>query len=105
MIIQFNTDKNTDGSDKAVAPYIAQIEAELSRFSDRITRIEVHLSDEDGDKDGPNTKRCVLEARVERRQPMAVTNHANSYGQAIGGALDKLVVALDTIMGKMGAHH
>ncbi|MEO5978309.1 MAG: HPF/RaiA family ribosome-associated protein [Chryseolinea sp.] len=104
MNIQFNTDKNINGSERFTAPYIAQIESELSRFSDHITRIEVHLSDEDGQKEGPNSKRCVLEARVERRQPIAVTNHSNSYGQAIGGALDKLTASLDTIMGKLSNH-
>lgn len=104
MKIQFNTDKNITGSDSFTAPYIAQIESELSRFSDHITRIEVHLSDENGHKDGPNTKRCVLEARVEHLQPIAVTNLSNSFGQAIGGALDKLVASLDTRIGKLSNH-
>lgn len=104
MTIQFNTDKSIAGTENFTAPYVAQIESELSRFSDHITRIEVHLSDEDGHKEGLNTKRCLLEARLERRQPIAVTNYSNSYDQAIGGALDKLTASLDTIMGKLSNH-
>jgi ribosome-associated translation inhibitor RaiA len=101
MKIQFNTDKNVNGSEAFTAPYIAQIEAELSRFSDHITRIEVHLSDEDGPKEGFSTKRCLLEARLEGRQPIAVSNQADSHEEAVGGALDKLIASLDTIMGKL----
>lgn len=104
MTIQFNTGKSIDGTETFAAPFVAQIESELSRFSDHITSVEVHLSDEDGLKDGINTKRCLLEARVEHRRPIAVTDHSNSYDQAISGALNKLAASLDTIMGKMGRH-
>lgn len=104
MTIQFNTDKNINGNETFTAPYVAQIESELSRFSDHITRIEVHLSDEDGNKDGLNSKRCLLEARVENRQPIAVSNQAHTLDEAVGGALDKLTASLDTIMGKLSNH-
>jgi hypothetical protein len=104
MTIQFNTDKKISGTETFTAPYVAQIESELSRFSTHITRIEVHLSDEDGDKDGLNSKRCLLEARLEHRQPIAVSNQADTLDQAVGGALDKLTASLDTIMGKLSNH-
>lgn len=101
MTIQFNTDKNIKGTEAFTTPYVAQIESELSRFSEDITRIEVHLSDENGHKDGVVTKRCLLEARMKRKQPVVVSNQADTLGQAIGGALAKLTVSLDTIMGKL----
>ncbi len=104
MTIQFNTDKNISGTEEFTGPYVAQIESELSRFSDHITRIEVHLSDEDGHKDGLNTKRCLLEARLEGRQPIAVSDQADTLDQAIVGALDKLSSSLETIMGKLSSH-
>ena len=104
MIIQFNTDKNTNGSEEFTAPYIRQIESELDRFSDNITRIEVHLSAEDGHKDGVNAKRCLLEARIEHRPPIAVSSQADTHDQAISGALDKLNASLDTIMDKLSNH-
>ena len=104
MTIQFNTDKNINGTEEFTAPHVAQIEDELSRYSHQITRIEVHLSDEDGNKNGLNAMRCMLEARVEGRQPIAVTNQDDSYDQAIGGALVKLTTSLDTIFGRLSNH-
>lgn len=74
MTIQINTDNNIEGTEALTAQYEAQIESELSRFNDHITRIEVHLSDENGHKEGLNTKRCLLEVRLERKQPIAVSN-------------------------------
>ncbi len=100
MTIQFNTDHNIKGSEAVREPLIALITEELSRFSDRITRIEVHLTDQDGKKRGQEDKRCVLEARVEGRQPIAVTNDAGTRDQAVEGALEKLIASLETIIGR-----
>jgi ribosome-associated translation inhibitor RaiA len=104
MTIQFNTDNNIKGSEELRKPLIALISEELSRFSAQITRLEVHLSDEDGPKNGLNDKRCMLEARLEGRQPIAVTNHANDHEQAVSGAIDKLKTSLDTIFGRLRNH-
>ena len=43
----------------------------LNRFGDRITRVEVHMSDANGGKGGDD-KRCLLEARLANLQPIAV---------------------------------
>ena len=101
MTIQFNTDKNVNGNEEFTAPYITHIEEKLSRYSHRITRIEVHLSDEDGSKNGLNTSRCLLEARLEGRQPIAVTHQADTYDQAVLGALDKLTTSLTSLLGRL----
>jgi ribosome-associated translation inhibitor RaiA len=66
----------------------------LGRFSDRITRVEVHLSDQNSDKSGQDDKRCRMEARLEGRNPTAVTHQAASLGDAVDGAADKLKRAL-----------
>ena len=100
MTIQFNTDKTISGSEKAAAPFIAQIKDELTRFSSDITRIEVHLSDENGNKDGLSDIRCMIEARLEGKQPMAVTSQADTIEQAVADAVEKLKAALETIIGK-----
>jgi len=104
MVIQFNTDKNTAGSDGFRNSASALIAEELSRFSAHITRLEVHITDEDGQKDGENDKRCLLEARVEGRQPIAVTCHANNNEQALDGAIEKLKGSLETIIGHTRNH-
>jgi len=103
MKIQFNTDKNIRGSEEFTAPYIDQIEVALSRFSSKITRIEVHLSEEDSSKNG-GVMRCMIEARIKSRQPIAVTQQANTHEQAVSGALDKLTASLDTLFGRLSNH-
>lgn len=91
MKIQLNTDHNIDGTEEFRAPLIGMISDGLSSFSSHISRIEVHLSDENSShKEGPNDQRCMLEARLENSQPVAVTNTANTVEQAIEGAIDQL---------------
>jgi len=100
MTIQFNTDNNITGSEELQAPLNAAIEKSLGRFSSQITRLEVHLNDENSHKEGQNDKRCMLEARMEGRQPIAVTNNADTNEHAVKGALDKLIASLETIIGR-----
>jgi len=88
------------GSEELRASLTAQISEELKRFRRKISRLEVHLSDEDGLKNGLKDKRCMIEARLEGRQPIAVTNVANSFEQATNGAIDKLKTSLSTITGR-----
>ncbi len=97
MQIQFNTDKNVSGSEELIASSTSLISEELSRFSQQITRVEVHLSDEDGNKNGFNDKRCIVEARLGGMKPIAVTNHSNTHKQAISGAIDKLKTSLEKV--------
>lgn len=101
MKIQFNTDKNVAGSEELMASSTSLISEELSRFSQQITRVEVHLSDEDGNKDGGNDKRCMMEARLAGMNPIAVTEQANTHEQAISGAIDKLKTSLEKITGRL----
>lgn len=101
MTIQVNTDKNIEGSEKLRAYLTSFISEELSRFSKQITRVEVHLSDENGPKEGLNDKRCMIESRLEGMKPIAVTTHANTHEQAVEGAIEKLKTSLDTIIGRL----
>ncbi|MBK5284839.1 MAG: HPF/RaiA family ribosome-associated protein [Bacteroidia bacterium] len=103
MKIQFNTGHSITASEKLRAPLEAMITDALSRFSSQITRLEVHLSDEDGDKNGENDKRCMIEARLEGMKPIAVTNHANTHEEAVEGAIVKLKTSLDTILGRLSS--
>lgn len=104
MQIQFNTDNNVAG-DEALDQSIREIlEHQLARFSQQITRLEVHLSDQDGSKSGADDKRCLLEARLQGLQPIAVTNDAGSKIQAVRGATEKMKAALTTTIGKLRKH-
>jgi len=77
----------------------------LSRFKGDITRIEVHMSDENSDKAGPDQKRCVMEARLAHHDPLAVNHHAPNQDLAFRGASDKLKRVLDHTLGKLRDHH
>ena len=101
MKIQLNTDSNVTGSEELRASLTSLISDELSRFDNHISRLEVHLSDENGRKSGQNDKRCMIEARLEGMKPIAVTNHADTNEQAVAGAVDKLKSSLTTIQGRL----
>ena len=56
------------GADELVQLVEAVVRGALDRFSEQITRVEVHLSDENSDKKfGTDDKRCLLEARLADR--------------------------------------
>lgn len=104
MIIQLNTDKNISGDERLEDYLNTIISDELSRFSNDITRIEVHLSDENSSKEGVNDKRCMLETRLKNKHPIAVTCHANTVEKAVNDALDKLKTSMETIIGRLENH-
>jgi ribosome-associated translation inhibitor RaiA len=98
MQIQVNTDHNIAGHEALAAHVNGIVEAALSRFSNQITRVEVHLSDENADKSGQRDKRCMMEARIEHRGPIAVTEHAATVDLAARGAADKLSRLLESTL-------
>jgi len=76
------------------------IEESLVQYRNQITRVEVHLADQNGGKHGEADKRCTLEARMDHLQPVAVSHEAPSIKLAIDGALKKLDSALSHTIGK-----
>jgi len=101
MKIQINTGKSVSINEELRTSLTFLASDGLGRFSDQITRLEVHISDEDGNKVGLNDKRCMLEARIEGRQPIAVTDHAGTHEEAVNGAVAKLKNSLKTIHGRL----
>tara|TARA_R100001132_G_C3271021_1_gene93121 strand:+ start:372 stop:746 length:375 start_codon:yes stop_codon:yes gene_type:complete len=105
MQVQINTDHNIDGHEELAAQVRGIVESALKRFSHRITRVEVQLSDENSNKKGGNQDmRCVMEARLEGRQPVAVTQHAATIDQAVDGAADKLHRMIESTLGRLRDH-
>ena len=89
----------------AVATRLASvIESSLQHFGDRITRIEMHLTDENTRKGGSADHRCMIEARLANLAPIAVTNRAEEFQLAFEGALEKLQHALEHALGKERAN-
>jgi len=62
MQIQINSDKNIVMDTKLSGLIEADLHRVLDRFESHLTRVEVHLSDENSDKSGLRDKRCLLEA-------------------------------------------
>jgi len=92
--IQINSDGSVETDARATEEVEATVRGTFQRFGERITRIEVHLSDVNGAKGGVDT-RCVLEARVAGRPPVAVDEQAEDVHGAVRGASAKLVRVLD----------
>jgi ribosome-associated translation inhibitor RaiA len=101
MQIQINSDKNIDITIDSKQDYKAKTEKKLDRFESIITRIEVHLSDENSEKSGLNDKKCLIEARMLNRQPIIVTDTSDVIEKSFSSALNKLRRKLDSIVGKM----
>jgi ribosome-associated translation inhibitor RaiA len=105
MKIQVNTDKNIEATDDLAEQVRAITGSTLERFSERLTRVEVYLSDENSDsKFGTHAMRCVLEARVSGRSPTAVTHDAATWEQAVAGAAEKLMRSLESTLGRLDDH-
>lgn len=101
MQIQVNTDKNITGHEALATHVSTVVNNTLSHVSEHITRVEVHLSDENGDKKSDNDKRCMMEARLEHTSPIAVTHHTDNLDQAIRGASEKLIRSIESHLGKL----
>ena len=105
MQIQINTDRNIEGHEALIDHVSTVVKESLSQLSDHITRVEVHLADENGPKkagkDGQNDKRCMMEARLQGFPPLAVTAHAASVHQAVGSAADKLARMVESTLGRL----
>ena len=102
MQVFVNTDHNIEGRE-ALALRVDEVLARaLARVKEQITRVDVHLSDENSDKKGGGLDlRCVIEARVEGRPPVAVTHHARGVDEAVGGAAKKLTRSMDHLFGRL----
>ena len=72
----------------------------LQRFADDITSLEVHFSDENGERTSADQRRCMIEARLNGHVPVAVSGHAERLDDALRGAIDKLKSALDHALAK-----
>lgn len=101
MKIQINTDNHINGREALAQRAEAVVEGVLGHLAEHLTRVEVHLSDENGKKAGGHDKRCLMEARLEGHQPVAATHEAATLDEAIDGAADRLKRSLDHTLGRL----
>lgn len=101
MQVLVNSDHNITGTEALTARVESVVQDALGRFDERLTRVEVHLNDENSIKAGAADKRVMMEARLKGQRPIAVTAFAATLEQAIDEAADKLERALDHTVGRL----
>jgi hypothetical protein len=105
MQIQTYTDRNIAGHEALAQTVEEIVQRLLGRFSEQISRVEVHLSDENSSaKSGIADKRCLLEAKLAGQQPVSVSEQAQTVESAVKGAAHKMVHLLDSELGKLRQH-
>lgn len=100
MDIQINTSNAVDGPRGFADAMEAATRSRLSRFEERLTRVELHFSDTTAARETADDKRCAIEARLAGGDPITVTNEAATLDQAATGALAKMTTALDRHISK-----
>jgi len=100
MTIQINTDNHLTVSPEYAEKIKGMILGEIDHFIEHLTRIEVYLSDQNAQKETATDKRCNIEAKLKGKPPVAVSDDADTYDQAISGAAARLKTTLDTIISK-----
>ncbi|MCU0704193.1 MAG: HPF/RaiA family ribosome-associated protein [Fimbriiglobus sp.] len=102
MQIQIHTDRNIEADAQLIETVETAMAAALGGFGSRLTRVEVHLSDENGPvKSHGEPMRCRLETRPASRQPVLVTADAATVEQAVAAAAKKMERLLDSTFGKL----
>jgi len=102
MQVQFNSDSSVMGTAEVAGRIERQVRDRLARFSERLTRIEIHVRDENGPKHGSNDKACTIEARPRGARAIGVTEHAPKVDDAARKAATTLARRLDRHFGKGG---
>lgn len=105
MQIQVNTDNQIDGHER-LNRYVSQrITEAMQRFGSQLTRVEVHIHDDNSNKKKARGDdiRCVIESRPRGLKPVTVNNVASELDPALKGAIDKMERALEHTFGKLHA--
>ena len=76
MDIHVSTDNTINGDSRVIDVAKDFVTNDLGHMSDWLTRVEVHLKDQNGDKKGPANIRCTMEARPRGLAPLSA--HADA---------------------------
>ncbi|WP_296722188.1 HPF/RaiA family ribosome-associated protein [Erythrobacter sp.] len=104
MQFQFNTDSSVMGTENVAERIEQQVRQKLARFEDRLTRLEVHVTDVNGRKHGADDKHCTIEARPRGGRPIGVTGKAPDVDGAARIAANTMAERLERVFGKAERH-
>jgi len=100
MQFQFNSDSSVMGTANVAERIEEMVREKLSRFEERLTRVEVHVSDVNGSKHGADDKHCTIEARPRGGRAIGVTGKADKVDDAARKAANTLAQRLERLFGK-----
>ncbi|WP_111734416.1 HPF/RaiA family ribosome-associated protein [Roseovarius amoyensis] len=101
MQIQLNTDTHITGDARTLEVVEDMLQSEIGHLGHRLSRIEVHLADENGGKGGADDIRCTLEARPEGLQPHTVVHRDADVKSALRNGAKKLRAHLESEFGRL----
>jgi len=101
MQIQINSDNSIKAGEALGDQLETMLRERLSRFSERLTRLEVHLKDVNGPGSKGDDKHCTLEARPNGLDPLTVEASAATVDKAVAEAAAKMATALERTFGKL----
>ena len=80
MLVRVTSDNHIRRHETFTRDVEESVESKLRRFAPQLTRVEVHLADENSSKHSDNDKTCTLEARLAGLQPLAATASGEQIG-------------------------
>ena len=101
MFIQLNTDNQIKSDAEANARLEEAVRERLARFAQRLTHVEIHVSDLNGPKGGTGDKRVSLEARPTGHAPVAVHAEGARVDDAVLNAAGKAARTLERLFGRL----
>jgi ribosome-associated translation inhibitor RaiA len=96
-----NTDHNISGGAPLAAEIQTKLQKRIDRFSKQLTRVEVHIEDQNAKKSGINDILCKLEVRPAGLRPLVVTHRSKSVAIAVDLACRKMEKMLSHTMGRL----
>ncbi len=101
MKVIINSNAQVALDDESIQKFASRVTDSLERFSSWITRVEVHLTDENSAaKGGSDDIRCLMEARPANQQPVSIEVRASNIDHAIAEGTKTLERRLSTMNDK-----
>jgi ribosome-associated translation inhibitor RaiA len=100
MQIRVHTDDHIDSSEELTIRVEGMVEGSLDDYRDRVTLVEVHLSQHSPHQPGTRNLSCRMEAHTATLKPIEVGHEAFTLTEAIHAAASKLERAIHAALGR-----